>query len=259
MTAADPADTTQPPAETVLRTADLTRQFGPLTAVDGVDLSVERGELRGLIGPNGAGKTTLFNLLSGRLRPSGGEIWLEGERITGLAPHERARRGLAQSMQVESLFPSLTVVENVLGGLGAGEGLRRPFTRYDRDDERREQAIEILERVGLGDLADVGVAELSHGDQKLLEIALALSTRPGVLLFDEPTAGLSAEETEAIADLIDDLHGEVTMVLVEHDVELVLEHADSLSVLHAGTVIAEGSPAEIEANETVQRIYLGRE
>lgn len=253
------ADSVDHQPDTVLRTVDLRRQFGSLTAVDGVDFSIERGELRGLIGPNGAGKTTFFNLLSGLLRPTSGEIWLQNDRITRLPPYERAHRGLAQSMQVESLFPSLTVIENVIGGLGGTEPIGNPLAPYDRDPEVRNRALEILDRVGLADRAEFGVADLSHGDQKLLEIALALSTDPDVLLLDEPTAGLSAEETQAITALIDDLHGELSMVLVEHDVEMVLEHVDAVTVLHAGQVIAEGPPAEIEANETVQRVYMGRQ
>jgi branched-chain amino acid transport system ATP-binding protein len=244
--------------DAVLKTVDLTRSFDSIQAVDHVDFALERGELQGLIGPNGAGKTTFMRLLSGILEPDDGSIILDGEDITTLPSYERTRHGLAQSLQIESIFPSLTVRENVLGAINARDGPLSPVARYDSDGEATERTMEILASVGLDDLADEPATELSYGDQKLLEIALALGTDPDVLLLDEPTAGLSADETRVIEDLVAALAGDISIILIEHDVDLVLRLTDSITVLHNGQVIAEGSPEDVSENERVQEVYMGR-
>ena len=245
-------------SDPILRTEGLTKRFGTTVAVDDVDFTLPAGELRGLIGPNGAGKSTFMGLLAGLLRPTAGEVYLRGERVTDLPAHARVRRGIALSLQVESLFSSLTVTENVVGALSAGEGFSNPFGRYD-DPDVVDRAHEVLDRVGLGDRADRDVGALSHGEQKLLELSLALATDPAVLLLDEPAAGLSRREVARVADLIDDLRDERSVVLVEHDVDLVLRLADRITVLHDGRVLAEGTPEEVAADEAVGRVYLGRE
>jgi branched-chain amino acid transport system ATP-binding protein len=245
--------------ETVLRTDGLTKKFGELTAVDNVDLEIHEGEIRGLIGPNGAGKTTVFNMLSGMLDPTAGEIWFQGENITDTPSHEITSSGMALAFQITSIFPELTVMENVLGALNGQKRLLSPVTRYMDDDEGIDRAMDILGRVGLEAHADETAENLSHGDQKVLELALALAGDPDLLLLDEPAAGLSASETRTVVELLEELHGEVTIMLIEHDMDLVMELVDSLTVLHHGQIIAEGSPAEIKQNEQVQEVYFGRE
>lgn len=245
-------------ADPVLETVDLTRSFGSMLAVDDVDFALGRGELRGLIGPNGAGKTTFMRLLSGILEPDEGTVCLDGTDVTALESYERTRHGLAQSLQIESIFPSLTVHENVLGAVNARQDRLSPVARYDREGEAASTTTDVLTRVGLDHLADASAAKLSYGDQKLLEIALALGTDPDVLLLDEPTAGLSADETRDVEELVAGLAGDVSIVLIEHDMDLVLRLADALTVLHNGQVIAEGDPDAVSENERVQEVYMGR-
>jgi len=245
-------------SEAVLRTEGLTKEFDGFVAVDGVDLELRQGDLRGLIGPNGAGKTTVFNMVSGILSPTAGTIWFDGEDITDLAPHRITSRGLSLSFQITSIFPGLTVRENVLGALNGGTGMPSPIRRYGADAEKRRRVREILSRVGLETAIDETAGNLSHGDQKVLEIALALAGDPTLLLLDEPTAGLSASETRTVKDLLEELRGEITIILIEHDMDLVMGLVDSLTVLHNGQVLAEGSPAEIQDDERVQEIYFGR-
>ena len=245
-------------SEAVLRTEGLTKEFDGFVAVDGVDLELPEGDLRGLIGPNGAGKTTVFNMVSGILSPTAGTIWFDGENITDLAPHRITSRGLSLSFQITSIFPGLTVRENVLGALNGGTGTPSPIRRYGADAEKRRRVQEILSRVGLETAIDETAGNLSHGDQKVLEIALALAGDPTLLLLDEPTAGLSASETRTVKDLLEELRGEITIILIEHDMDLVMGLVDSLTVLHNGQVLAEGSPAEIQDDERVQEIYFGR-
>ena len=245
-------------SEAVLRTEGLTKEFDGFVAVDGVDLELPEGDLRGLIGPNGAGKTTVFNMISGILSPTAGTIWFDGEDITDLAPHRITSRGLSLSFQITSIFPGLTVRENVLGALNGGTGMPSPIRRYGADAEKRRRVREILSRVGLETAIDETAGNLSHGDQKVLEIALALAGDPTLLLLDEPTAGLSASETRTVKDLLEELRGEITIILIEHDMDLVMGLVDSLTVLHNGQVLVEGSPAEIQDDERVQEIYFGR-
>jgi branched-chain amino acid transport system ATP-binding protein len=198
-------------------------------------------------------------MLSGMLDPSAGEIWFQGESITDTPSHEITSSGMALAFQITSIFPELTVMENVLGALNGQKRFLSPVTRYMDDEEGIDRAMDILDRVGLAQHADETAENLSHGDQKVLELALALAGDPDLLLLDEPAAGLSASETRTVVDLLEALHGEVTIMLIEHDMDLVMELVDSLTVLHHGRIIAEGSPADIKENEQVQEVYFGRE
>jgi branched-chain amino acid transport system permease protein len=241
---------------TVLETRGLTRTFGGLVAVDGVDFTVRAGEIRAVIGPNGAGKTTLFNLITGVLPPTQGQIRFRGEDITGLPAHRISQKGIARTVQVTSIFPTLTVTENVW--LGAqSRGWLHPFRRPAAMETVRRQVEEVIALVGLTAEADAEAAELSHGDQRLLEIALALSTRPDVLLLDEPTAGLSAKETRDMVRVVRQLAARQTIVIVEHDMDVVMELADTITVLHMGRTLAEGPPQATRENRLVQEVYLG--
>lgn len=232
----------------ILETEDLTKEFGGLTAVDSVSYQLPRNELRCLIGPNGAGKSTLFKMITGRIRPTSGQIFYRGEDITTLEPHERAQRGISLKFQQISVFPSLQVREN----------LRIPVQRYHPDPVERIE--ELLEVVRLSDFADETVANLSHGQQQWLEIAMSMAIEPTVLLLDEPTAGMTIEETRETGELIQSLADEgVSIIVVEHDINFVRQIAEWVTVLHEGRIFAEGPVADIEANENVQRIYLGGE
>jgi branched-chain amino acid transport system ATP-binding protein len=241
----------------VLRTEQLTRTFGSLVAVDRVDFDVGAGELRSIIGPNGAGKTTFFRLISGEMAPTAGRIRLQGRDITGLPQHAVARLGIAKSSQITNIFPHLSVLENVRV---ATQGPARAYDFWSRADhltEARARAVAILERIGLGPKLDLLAAHLSHGEKRHLELAIALASEPFLLLLDEPTAGMSPEETDATMLLIRDLAVGRTVILVEHKMKVVMKISDRITVLHQGQVLAEGTPAEIRSNERVQRTYLG--
>jgi len=245
------------PGEVLLRTEGLTRSFGTLLAVDGVAMSVSRGELRSVIGPNGAGKTTFFRLISGEMAPSAGRIWFDGREITGMSQHAVARLGIAKSYQITNVFPHLTVLENVRVAV---QGPARAFdfwSRADRLDGVRDRARALLATVGLADKAGLLAAHLSHGEKRHLEIGIALASDPALLLLDEPTAGMSPEETDETMLLIRELAAGRTVVLVEHKMKLVMRISDRITVLHQGQVLAEGTPEEIRANEVVQQTYLG--
>jgi branched-chain amino acid transport system ATP-binding protein len=218
---------------------------------------VSRGELRSIIGPNGAGKTTFFRLISGEMTPTGGRIWFGERDITGLPQHVVARLGIAKSYQITNVFPRLTVLENVRVAV---QGYHRAFDFWSRADQLHEvkaRAREILETIGLGTRADLLAAHLSHGEKRHLEIAIALAGDPSLLLLDEPTAGMSPEETEETTVLIRRLADTRTVVLVEHKMKVVMKISDRITVLHQGEVLAEGTPEEIRANERVQQTYLG--
>jgi branched-chain amino acid transport system ATP-binding protein len=234
-------------SQVVLETRQLTRRFGGLMAVDGVDLAIHDGELRALIGPNGAGKTTCINLLSGLLPPSGGEIRWQGTDVTRWSAARRARAGIARTMQVTSVFPNLTVYENVW--LGAQRPLGRPSAVRARDavPEVAERAHECLELAGIGGRANEPA------------IAIALALRPRLLLLDEPTAGMSVVESWEIVRRLREIRARdrLTVVVVEHDMEIVMEIAERITVLHLGQTLAEGAPDEIARNAEVQRVYLG--
>lgn len=245
---------------TLLQAERLTRTFGSLVAVDRVDLAVTGGEIRALIGPNGAGKTTLFHLLSGLLPPTGGQVFLRGREITRLPMTARVHLGLTRSFQVTSLFPNLTVWENVQLAVQTTRGLA-PFWRdRGRSVYVREEVQRVLRLVGLDAIAELYPPQLSHGDQRRLEIALALAPRPGVLLLDEPTAGMSLGETVQMTGLIREVNRAegVTVVIVEHDMQVIMDLAHRITVLNQGRVLADGTPAEIARAPEVQEAYLGR-
>ena len=240
----------------LLESRGLTKAFGGLTAVNRVDFQVHKGELRSVIGPNGAGKTTFFNLLTGVLPPSGGQILFKGEDITGLPAHAVSRLGIARSYQVTNIFGDLTVFENVRIAAQSRVTHYRFWGNADRLAAVNERAEEILGHLGLSAKRHARGAELSHGEQRYLEIGIALATDPEFLLLDEPTAGMSPDETQRTAAFVRKLAGHVTIVVVEHDMEVVMGISDRITVLNYGEVLAEGTPAEIRENADVRRVYL---
>jgi branched-chain amino acid transport system ATP-binding protein len=244
----------------ILETRALSRSFGALRAVDGVNLAVEPGELRAIIGPNGAGKTSFFHLISGVIRPSSGQVLWRGEDISALPAPARCRRGISRTFQITSIFPEFTALENVRMAIQLkGRGNFRLLGGHSLLSSTESQARASLEFLGLGDRADLLASTLPHGDQRLLELAMALAQKPELLLVDEPTQGLSPEDTEAAVALIREITRArtLTILLVEHDMDVVFNLADRISVLHLGQLIAEGTPAEIRANPEVQKAYLG--
>jgi branched-chain amino acid transport system ATP-binding protein len=245
----------------VLEVKGVSKRFGSLVAVREVSLTVAKGELRAIIGPNGAGKTTFFNLVSGLFPPSAGSIRFDGRDVTRMAAHERVRLGMARTFQITEIFPELTVFENVRIGteIAQGHGLRPWISRAEQDQVRR--AVEAtLDLTGLAAKSGRLVGELAHGDQRVAEIAMALALKPHLLLLDEPTAGMGDQETFEITQLIRRLHRDnaFTIVLIEHDMRVVFHLADRITVLDQGALLAEGTPAEIAANEAVQSAYLGK-
>ena len=245
-------------ADPLLRVKDLVRRFGGITATDHVTLDVAQGELHAIIGPNGAGKTTLISQLTGHLMPDSGSIFLGGEDISRLAAWRRSALGLARSFQITSLLLDFTAADNVALAAQAHHGHSFSFWRNARRESGLRQAAQAaLERVGLGHRADVLVSRLSHGEQRELELAVALATKPQLLLLDEPMAGLGVTESARMVKLLQELRKEVTIVLVEHDMDAVFALADRISVLVYGRVIASDVPAAIRQNEEVKRAYLG--
>jgi branched-chain amino acid transport system ATP-binding protein len=244
----------------LLECRSLSRRFGGLVAVDAVDLAVEPGEVRAVIGPNGAGKSTLFNVITGVLPPSDGEIYFAGERITALPVHRVIQRGVARTFQLTHLFPALTARENVRIAAQARRAERwRPLAGGTLFAATTAAADEALDLMRLTDVADVKAGLLSHGSQRLLEVAMALAQRPRLLLLDEPTQGLSVEETDQAVGILRGMlsAGGLTVILVEHDMEVVFRLADKITVLHRGRVIADGAPDAVKANAEVQSAYLG--
>ena len=243
---------------TALTLQEVTKDFGGLRAVDQVTLHVGTGERRAIIGPNGAGKTTLFNLISGELPLTEGRIFLFGQEITRMPAHRRVAAGLGRTYQITNILPGLTVEENVYLAVQGLLPLKfQGWRRRPRDGPLVDKIERILETVGLSHVRHARAGEISHGEQRQLEIALALATQPKVLLLDEPAAGLSAKERGLIAQLIRSLPRDLTVVLIEHDMDLALGLVDRVTVLHYGQVIAEGTPEEVRQNEEVQRVYLG--
>jgi branched-chain amino acid transport system ATP-binding protein len=246
---------------TLLQVDNVTKTFGSLVAVRQVSLDVAAGELRAVIGPNGAGKTTFFNMISGFFAPSEGRILFDGRDVTGLAAAQRVKLGMARTFQVTEIFPELSVRENVRIAVEVAEGYRfRPWLGRVQRRTVEARIDELVTSVGLTGKMDRLVGELSHGDQRANEIAMALALKPRLLLLDEPTAGMGEQETHEATALIRRLHREdkYTIVLIEHDMRLVFGLADRITVLDRGTVLAEGTPAEIGANEAVQAAYLGQ-
>jgi branched-chain amino acid transport system ATP-binding protein len=247
-----------PLADPLLRVDKLVRRFGGILATDHVTLDVAKGELHAIIGPNGAGKTTLISQLTGHLAPNSGSVFLAGRDITGLPAYRRCGLGLARSFQITSLLPDFTAADNVALAAQAHDGTSFRFWSNARKEQGlRDAARAALERVGLAARADVPVSKLSHGEQRELELAVALATRPQLLLLDEPMAGLGVTESARMVKLLSELRKEVTIVLVEHDMEAVFALADRISVLVYGRVIASGVPSDIRQNEEVKRAYLG--
>jgi branched-chain amino acid transport system ATP-binding protein len=246
--------------EPLLEARGLIKRFGGLTATDNLDLAVEPGEIHAVIGPNGAGKTTLIAQLSGELKPNAGTIRFAGEDVTALSAPARSQRGLARSFQITSVFRGFTALDNVALSIQAHDGHSFRFWRDARSEATlREPARAILQEVGLGHRADVLAASLAHGEQRQLEIAMALATKPRMLLLDEPMAGMGREESERMVALLRRLKGRETILLIEHDMDVVFALADRITVLVYGRAIATGAPAEIRANADVRQAYLGED
>ncbi len=242
----------------ILETIGLTKTFGRLVAVDNVNLRVREGELRGIIGPNGAGKTTLLNLIIGALKPTSGKIFFYGRDITGLKPHVISQMGIATTFQLTNIFQGMTVMENVWISVQSRSKMRwNPFIKAGGLTDVSRKVEEICKLVGLEDKMDEIAMSLSYGDQRLLEIAIALGSDPILLLLDEPITGVSPKEAEEILKVVQKLSQAKTIVLIEHNVDAVLRIAKVVTVLNEGRVIAEGSPYEVSSNEEVQRVYLG--
>jgi branched-chain amino acid transport system ATP-binding protein len=245
-------------ADPLLRVENLVRRFGGVLATDNLSLEVAKGELHAIIGPNGAGKTTLISQLTGQLLPNSGAIRFAGQDITHLPAWRRSALGLARSFQITSLLPDFTAADNVALAAQAHDGHSFHFWGNARKESQlRNAALSALKRVGLEQRADVVVSKLSHGEQRELELAVALATKPQLLLLDEPMAGLGITESARMVKLLQELRREVTIVLVEHDMEAVFALADRITVLVYGRVIASGVPAAIRGNDEVKRAYLG--
>lgn len=241
-----------------LRLEGITKRYGDLTALDNVDLVVEQGARHAIIGPNGAGKSTLFAILAGATRPSGGHLWFGETDITHMPEHRRAIAGIARTFQHSSLFESATVAENVRIAAQRALGVASRPIRSGRSDRCVDRlANERLEAVDLADKAETPVAALGHGERRQLEVAVSLACQPSVLLFDEPTAGMSPSETDRFATLIESLSESVTVVFIEHDVDLVFRVATRVSVLHLGARLADGDPETVRHDAKVQEAYLG--
>jgi len=244
-------------AAPILRLRGVGRRFGGVVAVSGVDLEVRPGERRAILGPNGAGKTTLFNLISGEFPPTAGSVELFGRDVTALPARTRARMGLSRTFQTSRLFGGLTVDDNLyLAVLGVHDGHFRLINRGE-DTEMRERGRAMAEAVGLSDKLDVAVAELSHGEQRQLEVGMARAADPQLMMLDEPAAGLSRAERVKLTELLLSLDPAITLILIEHDMDVALRVAEWVTMMHDGRVIVEGTPAEIRANELVHDLYLG--
>ena len=241
----------------VLKTNSLTKNFGGLTAVDAVSFTVQKGDLQSIIGPNGAGKSTFFKLICGELKPTSGQILFDGKDITGLPQTTVSHLGIAVAYQITNIFPMLSVYENVRVAAQSRKTTFNFWTRADSHGEIRDRTFRILEQIGLADDKDEVAANLSHGDQKRLEIGIALATQPKLLLLDEPTAGLAPAETRQTIELIKKIAEDLTIILVEHKMKVVREVSDKITVLHYGKLLAQGGPDDIQGNEEVRRVYLG--
>jgi len=245
----------------VLETRKLRKEFGALVAVANVSIKVKANTLHSIIGPNGAGKTTFFNLLSGNIAPTSGKVIFKGRDITGIPLHRTAHLGIGRSFQITNIFPNLTVLENIrLACQALGRDNFRVLEHYTRFARYEERAWEVMQRVGLTQRALMPARTLPHGDQRKLELGILLAPDPEVLLLDEPTAGMAAEQVPELIALIREIQdaGDKTVMLVEHNMNVVMRISDTITVMHQGQVLAEGTPAEIAANEVVQSAYLGQ-
>ena len=247
-------------SDVILETRSLRREFGALVAVDDMSISIEAGSLHSIIGPNGAGKTTFFNLVSGTLRPTSGRVFLKGDDITQLPVHKTIHRGIGRSFQISNLFPNLSVLENVrLATQAMGNDSLRFFRSHTKFTSYIERAVGVLERVGLADKALQLAGTLPHGDQRKLELGMILAPDPEVLMLDEPTAGMASEQVPELMELIQSIQesGGKTVILVEHNMNVVMSVSDRITVMHQGALLAEGTPVEISDDERVQTAYLG--
>ena len=246
--------------DALLEVRGLAKNFGALRASDGIDFDVVEGETHAVIGPNGAGKTTFIAQLAGNLRPDAGRIAFAGEDITALGAPRRARKGLARSFQITSIYPEFSTLDNVALAVQAHAGHSFRFWSRARDDQSlRAPARAVLEEVGLKERMDALAGNLAHGEQRQLEMAMVLATRPRLLLLDEPMAGMGPDESQRMIGLLSGLKGRQTIVLVEHDMDAVFRLADRISVLVYGRIIATGTPEQIRANEDVRKAYLGED
>ena len=245
-------------AEPIVRLRGVGRRFGGVHAVHDVDVDVYPGERRALLGPNGAGKTTLFNVISGEFPPTSGRVELFGRDVTTMPARKRAKLGLTRTFQTSRLFLGLTVEDNLyLAALGARGGHLRPVRLPGRDAHLRERARELAERVGLEDQLETLVGSLSHGEQRQLEVGMARAGDPKIMMLDEPAAGLSRGERGLLTDLLLALDRGITLIVIEHDMDVALTVAERVTMMHDGRVIVEGTPAEIRANQLVHDLYLG--
>lgn len=242
----------------ILEANHITKRFGNFEALNDLTWTVEEGQTKAIIGPNGAGKTTFLNCLSGELEPTTGSITHNGIDITGKKPHEIVRAGLAKTYQINNLFDELSAFENIRLAVQARDTQLDFYTRVSELTDINKRTEEIIDKVGLADKKEWPPEELSHGDQRKVEIGLTLGTDPDVIILDEPTAGMSATEREEMIDLFEELAESRTLVITEHDIELIMEVADTITVLHQGSIIAEGEPSEIQQDAEVRRVYIER-
>ncbi|MFH1951049.1 MAG: ABC transporter ATP-binding protein [Pseudomonadota bacterium] len=246
----------------ILKTEGITKRFAKFTALNGISLEVEKGEIRSIIGPNGAGKTTFFNVVTGKFRPTAGAVYIDGRDITGKLPHEIIEYGIARSFQIINIFQGLTALENialpVLNKHGKNMAL---FSRPHLQHDIREECLTVLKEIGMENEADTVAGNLSHGDKKKLDIAIGLARDPQVLLLDEPTAGLTPQENKGIMNLIREIaqRKNLTVVLIEHDMDAVFSISDNITVFQQGTVIADGKPDDVRQNKLVIDAYLGED
>ncbi len=254
--APSPAAAQEGASTAILRTERLTIRFGGLVALDGVNFEIQRGETRAIIGPNGAGKSTFFNCLTGVLRPSSGRILFNGGDITGLPPNRISRRGIARSYQITNILPNATTFENVRIACQSRSHGWNMLRHHSAFPDIMGKAAKVLESIGLRSKSEELAGNLSHGEQRNLEIGIALATEPQLLCLDEPTAGMSAAETHETMALVRRIASDLSILIVEHDMQVVMELAHRITVFHYGRVLAEGSPADIQANPRVQEVYL---
>jgi branched-chain amino acid transport system ATP-binding protein len=243
----------------MLELKDVYKDFKGLKVLSAVNLSIEEGECHAIIGPNGAGKSTLFNVISGRYHPTKGKIYFNGEDITGLPPYKISQKGLARSFQITNLFPHMTVYENVRNAVLSKRRITlNQLRRLDRIHDVAGDTAELIGRLGLSPIKDVPASELSYGQQRALEVGVTLATEPKLILLDEPTAGMAKEQTRDAVDLIKNVTKGKTVMVVEHDMEVVFSMADRITVLSYGEILASGPPGEIRGNERVRTAYLGK-